>query len=73
MLSSPPSRVSRGPAQLLTTSEGDAEIQRAMRAGVYAYLLESMPKAEIIRSVHAGRKHVPAEVETRIILPAYNV
>jgi len=54
---------------ILTTSEGDAEIQRAMRAGAYAYLLKSMPKGEIlavIRSVHAGRKHVPAEVAARL-------
>ena len=54
---------------MLSTSEADGEIQRAMRAGASAYLLKSMAKAEIlatIRSVHSGRKHVPAEVAARL-------
>jgi DNA-binding NarL/FixJ family response regulator len=54
---------------MLTTSEADGEIQRAMRAGASAYLLKSMAKADMlatIRSVHAGRKHVPAEVAARL-------
>jgi DNA-binding NarL/FixJ family response regulator len=54
---------------MLSTSEADGEIQRAMRAGASAYLLKSMAKTEIlatIRSVHSGRKHVPAEVAARL-------
>jgi DNA-binding NarL/FixJ family response regulator len=54
---------------MLTTSDGDAEIQRAMRAGAAGYILKSMPKDEmlkIIRSVHAGGRHVPAEVAARL-------
>ena len=54
---------------MLTTSEGDGEIQRAMRAGASAYLLKSMPKDEllaVVRSVHAGRRHVPPEVAARL-------
>ena len=54
---------------MLTTSDGDGEIQRAMRAGASAYMLKSMPKAEllaVIRSVHAGRRHVPPEVAARL-------
>lgn len=50
---------------ILSTSDGSGEIQRAMRAGASAYLLKSMPKDKIlavIRSVHAGKKHVPTEV-----------
>jgi DNA-binding NarL/FixJ family response regulator len=50
---------------MLTSSDSDGEIQRAMRAGAAAYLLKSMPRDEllaVIRSVHAGRRHVPAEV-----------
>src|SRR5690349_18398396 len=50
---------------MLTTSDSDGEIQRALRAGASAYILKSMPKDEllaVIRSVHAGRKHVPADV-----------
>ena len=54
---------------MLSMSEGDGEIQRAMRAGASAYLLKSMPNEQIlsvIRAVHSGRKHVPAEVAARL-------
>jgi DNA-binding NarL/FixJ family response regulator len=54
---------------MLTTSDGDADIQRAMRAGASGYLLKSMPMEEllgVIRSVHAGRRHIPPEVAARL-------
>ena len=54
---------------MLSMSGGDGEIQRALRAGAVAYLLKSMPNDEIlavIRSVHAGRRHVPADVAARL-------
>src|ERR1700739_4302808 len=54
---------------MLTTSDSDGEIQRALRAGASRYLLKSMPKSELldaIRSVHAGRTRVPAEVAARL-------
>jgi DNA-binding NarL/FixJ family response regulator len=54
---------------MLTTSDCDGEIQRAMRAGASAYILKSMPKDEllaVIRSVHCGRRHVPPEVAARL-------
>ena len=54
---------------MLTTSDSDGEIQRALRAGAAAYVLKSMPKnelLEIIRSVHGGRRHVPPEVAARL-------
>jgi DNA-binding NarL/FixJ family response regulator len=54
---------------MLTTSDGDGDIQRAMRAGASAYILKSMPKNEllaVIRSVHAGRRHIPPEVAARL-------
>ena len=54
---------------MLTTSDGDVEIQRAMRAGASAYMLKSMPMDEllsVIRSVHAGRKHIPPDVAARL-------
>src|SRR6185503_2546873 len=41
---------------MLSTSEGDAEIQRALQAGARGYLLKSMPPKELmdmIRQVHA--------------------
>src|SRR5260221_5776539 len=50
---------------MLTTFEGDVEIQRALEAGARGYLLKNMPPSEIvqaIRQVHAGKKRVPAEV-----------
>jgi DNA-binding NarL/FixJ family response regulator len=54
---------------MLTTSDGDADIQRALQAGAAAYVLKSMPKNEllaVIRSVHAGRRYVPPEVAARL-------
>jgi DNA-binding NarL/FixJ family response regulator len=54
---------------MLTTSDSDGDIQRALRAGASAYVLKSMPKGEmleVIRSVHSGRRHVPAEVAARL-------
>jgi len=54
---------------VLTTAEGDAEIQRALRAGAWAYVLKNTARNEllaVIRSVHAGKRHVPAEVATRV-------
>jgi DNA-binding NarL/FixJ family response regulator len=54
---------------MLSMSDGDGEIQRAMRAGAAAYLLKSMPNEQLlagIRLVHAGRKHVPVEVATKL-------
>jgi DNA-binding NarL/FixJ family response regulator len=54
---------------MLSMSDGDAEIQRAMRSGAAGYLLKSMPNDQIlsaIRSIHAGRRHVPLEVAARL-------
>jgi DNA-binding NarL/FixJ family response regulator len=54
---------------MLTTFEGDVEIQRALEAGARAYLLKSMPPRElleVIRQVHAGKKRVPAEVASNL-------
>jgi DNA-binding NarL/FixJ family response regulator len=54
---------------MLTTSDSDGEIRRALQAGAAAYMLKSMPKNEllaVIRSVHAGRRHVPPEVAARL-------
>jgi DNA-binding NarL/FixJ family response regulator len=50
---------------MLTTSSGDIEIQRALRAGATAYVLKSTQKNEllrIIRTVSMGRKHIPSDV-----------
>jgi DNA-binding NarL/FixJ family response regulator len=50
---------------ILSTADTDGEIKRAMRAGASAYIFKSTPKDEmlrVIRSVHAGKRHVPPEV-----------
>ena len=50
---------------LLTTFEGDAEIQRALQAGAKGYMLKSMPPRELlagIREVHAGKKFIPPQI-----------
>jgi DNA-binding NarL/FixJ family response regulator len=54
---------------MLTTFEGDVEIQRALQAGARGYLLKNMPPSEIldvIRHVHAGKKRVPPQVAAQI-------
>jgi DNA-binding NarL/FixJ family response regulator len=54
---------------MLTTSDTEGEIQRAMRAGAFAYVLKSTPRDEllaVIRSVHGGKRHVPTEVAARL-------
>jgi DNA-binding NarL/FixJ family response regulator len=54
---------------MLTTSDSDGEIKRAMRAGASAYMLKSMPKDEllnVVRTVHSGRRHIPSEVAARL-------
>ena len=54
---------------MLTTFEGDVEIQRALEAGARGYLLKSMPPrelVEVIRQVHAGKKRVPPEVAAHL-------
>lgn len=54
---------------MLTTSSGDIDIQRALRAGAAAYVLKSTAKDELlqaIRNVSTGRKHIPSDVATFI-------
>ena len=54
---------------MLTTFEGDAEIKRALEAGAQGYMLKSMPRkqlVEMIRRVHAGKKHIPPEVAAHL-------
>jgi len=54
---------------MLTTFEGDVEIRRALQAGAVGYMLKTMPRrqlVETIRSVHAGRKHIPPEIAAHL-------
>jgi DNA-binding NarL/FixJ family response regulator len=50
---------------VLTTFDGDVEAQHALEAGASGYLLKSSGRGhllEAIRSVHAGRRHIPPAV-----------
>ncbi len=54
---------------MLTMSEGDVEIRRALQAGARAYLLKTMPPKEItetIRKVYKGKKHIPTEIAAQL-------
>ena len=54
---------------MLTTSDGDAEIQRALHAGAAGYVLKSLPKNElfaVIRNVHSGQRQIPTDVAARL-------
>ena len=50
---------------VLTTFDGDMDVQRALKAGARGYMLKSMrpqQMLDMIRQVHAGKKCVPAEI-----------
>ena len=54
---------------MLTTFQGDVEIQRALEAGARGYLLKSMPPKDmvaVIRQVHAGKKRIPSEIAAHL-------
>ena len=54
---------------MLTTFEGDVEIQRSLAAGARGYLLKTTPPVElveVIRQVHAGKKRIPQEVAAQL-------
>jgi DNA-binding NarL/FixJ family response regulator len=54
---------------MVTTSEGDVEIQRALAGGARGYMLKSMPPkdlVEAIRQVHAGKKRIPPTIAAHL-------
>jgi DNA-binding NarL/FixJ family response regulator len=54
---------------VLTTSDSDADLQRALHAGAAAYILKTMPNEEIIeiiRSVHQRGRYIPTHLATRV-------
>ena len=54
---------------MLTAFEGDAEMQRALAAGAWGYLLKNIPPQElvaVVRQVHSGRKRIPPDVAARL-------
>jgi DNA-binding NarL/FixJ family response regulator len=55
---------------MLTTFEGDVEVQRALQAGARGYLLKNMPPVElldVIRQVHEGKKRIPPEIASQLL------
>ena len=54
---------------MLSTSDSDGEIRRALRSGAASYLLKSAPNRELvaaIRAVHAGGRYVSTDVAARL-------
>lgn len=54
---------------ILTTFEGDVDIQRALQSGARAYVLKSSPLrdlVEVIRKVHAGKKPISPEIAAQL-------
>jgi len=54
---------------MLTTFQGDIEIQRALAAGARGYLLKNMPPkelVEVIRQVNVGKKRIPADLAGKL-------
>src|SRR5688572_16073350 len=54
---------------VLTTYTGDAQAARAFKAGAAGYMLKNMVRKELIdtiRTVHAGKKRIPAEIAVEI-------
>ena len=54
---------------MLTTFDGDVDVQRALKAGAYGYLLKTTPRKDLldaIRRVHSGKKSVPPDVAANL-------
>jgi DNA-binding NarL/FixJ family response regulator len=54
---------------VLTSFEGDADIERALAAGARGYVVKGVIREELlraIRAVHAGRKHVHGSVAEKL-------
>jgi DNA-binding NarL/FixJ family response regulator len=54
---------------MLTSLEGDADIERALAMGARGYVVKGATRDELaraIRSVHAGRRYIPSEVAAKM-------
>jgi DNA-binding NarL/FixJ family response regulator len=54
---------------ILTSLEGDADIERALAAGARGYVAKGIVREELlraIRAVHAGKKYVPGQLAEKI-------
>ena len=55
---------------VLTSLEGDADIERALALGARGYVVKGSGREELIRAVravHADKKHIPAEVAQKLV------
>lgn len=54
---------------VLTSLEGDADIERALALGASGYVVKGTGREELVRavrSVYAGKRHIPAEIAQRL-------
>lgn len=54
---------------MLSTSDSDGEISRALKAGASGYMLKRTPRNDLlaaIRTVHGGGRYVPSDVAARL-------
>src|SRR6202022_3034612 len=54
---------------VLSSHEGDVDIQRALEAGAQGYVVKGLVRDElldVIRSVHAGKRRLPAAVAQKL-------
>lgn len=54
---------------MLTTFEGDVEVQRALAAGARGYMLKTSAPPDLLsgmRAIHCGRKHIPVAVASTL-------
>jgi DNA-binding NarL/FixJ family response regulator len=55
---------------VLTSFEGDVDIERALAAGARGYVVKGMVREELlhaIRAVHAGKQHVPSAIAAKLV------
>jgi DNA-binding NarL/FixJ family response regulator len=55
---------------VLTSFEGDADIERALAAGAKGYVVKGMVREELlnaIRAVHGGERHVPSAIAAKLV------
>jgi DNA-binding NarL/FixJ family response regulator len=55
---------------VLTSFEGDADIERALAAGAKGYVVKGMVREELlhaIRTVHAGKRHIPSAIAAKLV------
>jgi DNA-binding NarL/FixJ family response regulator len=54
---------------MLTTFDGDVDIQRSLAAGARGYVLKNTPPkdlVDVVRQVHAGKKRIPQDVAAQL-------